>query len=141
VRKCKSKETGTQYAVKIIRSEDEEMYIHMQREYRILESLNGHPNIIQGIEYIPEVGRCRGYLIMELVQGTHILQKIASEGAMSEPKAREVFKSIIEALDYMHERRVVHRDFNPTNVFITEDGGIKILDFNVSKLIESEQNF
>lgn len=39
----------------------------------------------------------------------------------------------------MHEKRVVHRDFNPTNVFLTEAGEIKILDFNVSKLIDGAE--
>lgn len=36
----------------------------------------------------------------------------------------------------MHEKRVVHRDFNPTNVFLNSEGEVKILDFNVSKIIE-----
>ena len=39
----------------------------------------------------------------------------------------------------MHNKRVVHRDLNPTNVFLTDDNTIKILDFNVSKLVEGDQ--
>lgn len=76
MRKCKSKVDGRTYAVKIIRSEDEEMFIHMEREFRILETLNGHANIVEGIEYIPEVARCRGYMIMELVEGQHLWAKV-----------------------------------------------------------------
>lgn len=46
MRKCKSKLDSNHYAVKIIRSEDEEMYIHMDREFKIMQVLNGHPNIV-----------------------------------------------------------------------------------------------
>jgi serine/threonine protein kinase len=47
----------------------------------------------------------------------------------------------VSAVDYMHEKGVVHRDLNPTNVFITDEksSNIKILDFNVSKLIEEKK--
>lgn len=73
VRECKCKETGKDYAVKIFRSEDEEMFIHAEREFKILKKLEGHPNIIQGIEYIPEVSKSRGYIVMQKVIGSHIL--------------------------------------------------------------------
>jgi serine/threonine protein kinase len=45
------------------------MFISMEREFKILEALNGHPNIIQGFDYIGEKEKCRGYLIMEQVDG------------------------------------------------------------------------
>lgn len=41
----------------------------------------------------------------------------------------------------MHEKGVVHRDMNPTNVFLQEDGRVVLLDFNVSKLIEKDQEY
>lgn len=40
----------------------------------------------------------------------------------------------------MHQNKVVHRDFNPKNVFLTIEGEVKIIDFNVSKLVEVEHN-
>lgn len=50
-------------------------------------------------------------------------------------------KQVISAVDYMHEKGVVHRDVNPTNVFIVDENTnhIKILDFNVSKLVENKR--
>lgn len=115
------------------------MFLHMQREYLILKRLNGHPNIIQGIDYIPEQKRWKGYLIMECITGTHILDKVVQNGPSSEKEAKAIFRSIIQAIEYMHNRQVVHRDLNPTNVFITDSGDIKILDFNVSKIVEGDQ--
>lgn len=41
----------------------------------------------------------------------------------------------------MHENGIIHRDMNPTNVFIKKDGEIKLLDFNVSKLIEKDSEY
>lgn len=45
------------------------MFIHAEREFKILERLKGHPNIVKGIEYIPEFLRSRGYIVMERVRG------------------------------------------------------------------------
>jgi serine/threonine protein kinase len=67
VRECKNRATGEVCAVKIFRSEDEEMFIHAEREHQIMQKLNGHPNIVRGIDYIPELLRSRGYIIMEKI--------------------------------------------------------------------------
>lgn len=53
--------------MKIFRSEDEEMFVHAEREFKIMQKLNGHPNIVKGIDYMPELLRSRGYLIMERI--------------------------------------------------------------------------
>ena len=52
-----------------------------------------------------------------------------------------IVKAIIAGVDRMHNNGIVHRDMNPTNVFISDDGKIvKILDFNVSKLFDLKSN-
>lgn len=137
MKECSRKGGKERYAVKIIRSDDEEMFIHMEREFKILEKLNGHPNIIHSIEYVPEKEKCRGYLVIEKAKGVHLLDHIMEEGAFEEDTAKGIFKTIMESLAYMHEKKVVHRDFNPTNILLTCDNDVKILDFNVSKSIEN----
>ncbi|CDW73420.1 protein kinase domain containing protein [Stylonychia lemnae] len=141
VRECKCKVTLQNHAVKIFRSEDEEMFIHAEREFKILEKLKGNPNIVQGIEYIPEFLRSRGYLVLEKIEGQHILHLIEN-GPVSEEQAKTMIKQVISAVDYMHENGVVHRDLNPTNVFLVDQKTlqIKILDFNVSKLVENQRS-
>ena len=92
MRECKCKETGKKYAVKIFRSEDEEMFIHAEREYKIMLKLYGHPNIVEGVDYIPELLRCRGYLVMEKIEGQSIISLVTENGPIPEPKAKILMK-------------------------------------------------
>jgi serine/threonine protein kinase len=66
--------------VKVFRSEDNEMFISAEREFNIMKRLAGHPHIVQGIDYIHEKNRGRGYLVMERVFGESVLQKVATRG-------------------------------------------------------------
>lgn len=117
------------------------MYNHMEREFTILQKLNGHPNIVQVFEYFPEPLSCRGYLTLEKIDGYHILDHVVENGPFAENNAKPIFAKILDAVKFMHSKNVVHRDFNPTNVFLTTSGEVKILDFNVSKLVELESDF
>jgi serine/threonine protein kinase len=125
------------------------MFIHAEREFAIMERLNGNKNIVKGEEYVPEQRRSRGYIVMEKIKGETILNMVAQTeeqyhakigGPFSEDRARIIMRQIVNAVQYMHERGVIHRDMNPTNVFIVEDNLVKILDFNVSKLVDKDQS-
>ena len=70
--------------MKIFRSEDEEMFIHAEREFRIMQKLSGHPNIVRGIEYLGEIERSKGYIIMEKIVGKSILSMIESTDPLGE---------------------------------------------------------
>jgi serine/threonine protein kinase len=112
------------------------MFIHAEREFKILQRLNGHRNIVQGVEYIQEFLRSRGYLVMEKIYDMSILNMVTQKGPIPEDMAKGLLRQILEGVNYMHHNGVVHRDLNPTNVFYEEARNlIKILDFNVSKLI------
>jgi serine/threonine protein kinase len=90
VRECKDKFTGEAYAVKIFRSEDEEMFKHAEEEFNILRHLDGHPNIVQAIDYVQETHR--GYLIMEKVEGYNLLNYIMDNGPLTEDIAKAVIR-------------------------------------------------
>jgi len=68
------------------------MFIHAEREYKILIKLNGHPNIVEGVEYIPELLRSRGYIVMEKVDGKSVLTKVIEDGSLSEKDTKIVMK-------------------------------------------------
>lgn len=136
---CRCKKTGLQYAVKMFRSEDQEMFLAADREFKIMQRLAGHPNLVGGIDYIPEQMRGRGYLIMERVLGKNLLNHVVRGPGSTEAEAKEIMRKVLSGIEHMHERGVIHRDMNPTNVFLDEElGTVKILDFNVSKLIPLE---
>src|SRR5262245_9126914 len=98
------------------------------REARTASALN-HPHICT----IHEVGEAEGqiYLVMELVQGRPLV------GLLSEPRVPETIVrhgiQIAEALGHAHGHGIVHRDLKTSNVMLTADGRIKVLDFGLAK--------
>ena len=75
-----------------MRSEDPEIFIHAEREWRILQHLRGHPNIVQGIEYLPENKRGLSYLVMEQAFGASLLSYVHDNRATDESLAKIILK-------------------------------------------------
>ena len=94
-------------------------------EAQIIASLN-HPNI----STLYDVGD--DYLVMELVEGPTLAEKI-TQRPLTLDEASAIARQIVDALDYAHERGVVHRDLKPGNVKIRPDGVVKVLDFGLAK--------
>jgi eukaryotic-like serine/threonine-protein kinase len=127
---------GRDVAVKVLPeafATNAERMERFRREARVLASLN-HPNIasLYGIE---ESGSGHA-LIMELVQGRTLAERIATEPIQLE-EAVSLARQISEAVAYAHERGVIHRDLKPANIMITESGLVKVLDFGLAKLAET----
>ena len=95
-------------------------------EAKIIAALN-HPNISTLYDIGPN------YLVMELVEGPTLGDRI-KEGRLSLEEASAIARQIADALDYAHEKGVVHRDLKPGNVKIRPDGLVKVLDFGLAKV-------
>jgi serine/threonine protein kinase/Tol biopolymer transport system component len=137
VYKARDPRLGRDVAVKVLPEEffeDGERRLRFEREARTLASLN-HPGIA-AIHSFEESGG-RHLLVMELVEGEGLDTKIAS-GALPLEESLSLAKQIAEALEAAHEKGVVHRDLKPANVKVTPEGRVKLLDFGLAKIFESE---
>lgn len=96
-----------------------------------------HPNIVDVIHYVKDNGT--GYMIMEYVEG-ETLEHWLREG--NRPPAPEELRLLMEpvlsALEYLHSRKMIHRDIAPDNIMVRADGRPMIIDFGAIKLIEQE---
>uniref|UniRef100_A0AAR5PEL6 Calcium/calmodulin-dependent protein kinase type 1 n=1 Tax=Dendroctonus ponderosae TaxID=77166 RepID=A0AAR5PEL6_DENPD len=129
---------GEMYAVKIIDKkalkgkEDS-----LENEIKVLRRLK-HPNIVQLLETFED--KSRVFLVMELVTGGELFDRIVEKGSYTEKDASGLIRQVLEAVDYMHEQGVVHRDLKPENLLYyspDEDSKIMISDFGLSKMEES----
>ena len=109
-----------------------------RREAEIASTL-AHPHIVEVFDYqVAESGA--PYLVMELLEGEDLADRL-KRGRIGVPAALRIIAEIAEALDVAHTGGVVHRDLKPANIFLSKRGGredfVKVLDFGVSKLIDS----
>ena len=102
-----------------------------EREAQVLASLN-HPHIAQifGVEMLGDAP----VLVMELVDGATIDERLA-KGALPFDEALALATQICDGLEAAHDRGVVHRDLKPANVKLLPDGGVKILDFGLARVL------
>ncbi|MEE9125421.1 MAG: protein kinase, partial [candidate division NC10 bacterium] len=76
-------------------------------------------------------------IAMELVEGPTLADRI-KEGALPLDEALNIAKQIAEALEAAHEKGIIHRDLKPANVKVTPEGTVKVLDFGLAKVLESD---
>src|SRR5713101_8280247 len=115
---------GRDVAIKVLPeafARDPHRLSRFQREAKLLASLN-HPNIatIHGLEE----SNGTHYLVMELVPGETLRERVAREGA----------------LEAAHEKSIIHRDLKPANVKVTPEGKVKVLDFGLAKAFAGEES-
>jgi serine/threonine protein kinase/tetratricopeptide (TPR) repeat protein len=109
--------------------------VRFQREQQILASLN-HPNITRMLDAGISKDR-RPYLAMEYVEGEDIVT-YCDRNRLTVPQRLTLFRQICEAVAYAHRNLTVHLDLKPSNIMISTEGVVKLLDFGTSKLMGSE---
>jgi serine/threonine-protein kinase len=124
-------------AIKLVRVDHDPQQVawRLRSERQILAALE-HPNIARLIdggatdEGVP-------YLVMELVNGQPI-DSFCQERDLSVTARVRLFLQVCAAVSFAHQRLVVHRDLKPHNILVTPDGTVKLLDFGIAKLLETE---
>ncbi|XP_051866785.1 ribosomal protein S6 kinase alpha-5-like isoform X2 [Pristis pectinata] len=131
-RKCRHKRTGQEYCVKII---SRRMELCTQRETAALKHLGAHPNIVKLYEVYHD--QLHTYLVMELLKGGELLERIKKGKHFSESEASRIMSMLVSAVRFMHHCGIVHRDLKPENILFADqnvDAPIKIVDFGFARV-------
>ncbi|XP_078473147.1 ribosomal protein S6 kinase alpha-5-like isoform X1 [Lampetra planeri] len=131
-RRCKHKKTGQEHAVKIV---SKRMEANTQREIAALKLCHAHPNIVNIIDVYHDT--LHTYLVMELLKGGELLERIKKRSHFSETEASRIMRKLVSATSFMHDTGVVHRDLKPENLLFaddTEGAAIKVIDFGFARL-------
>ncbi|HSB19467.1 MAG TPA: serine/threonine-protein kinase [Anaeromyxobacteraceae bacterium] len=122
---------GRRVAFKALRRREPDRDDLLRREARTVAGLS-HPNVVT----LHDAGLADGtwYLILELLRGETLAARL-SRGALGPRAAVRIASSIAAGLQHAHAAGVLHRDLKPANVFLTADGGVKLLDFGLSRVL------
>jgi hypothetical protein len=137
VHRARDTRLGRDVAVKVLppeASRSPDRLRRFEQEARLAGSLS-HPNLLA----LFDVGSHEGapYLVTELLEG-RTLREALHAGPLPPRKCVEHAQQIARGLAAAHEHGIVHRDLKPANLFLTRDGHVKILDFGLAKLTQSE---
>uniref|UniRef100_H2YPH8 MAP/microtubule affinity-regulating kinase 3 n=1 Tax=Ciona savignyi TaxID=51511 RepID=H2YPH8_CIOSA len=123
--------TGREVAIKIIDKKqlNPSSLQKLFREVRIMKHLD-HPNIVKLYEVIENSKQL--LLVMEYANGGEVFDYLVAHGRMKEKEARAKFRQIVSSVQYLHSKKIVHRDLKAENLLLDADMNIKIADFGFS---------
>ncbi len=124
-------------AIKILKDEnlaDEEFCRRFHAESQAVAMLS-HPNIVS--VYDVSTTEDQDYIVMELIDGITLKQYMERRGVLSWQETIHFATRIARALEHAHSRGLVHRDIKPHNVMVLKDGSVKVADFGIARMMES----
>lgn len=123
-------------ALKLLRWTSPELLRGFQREVAILSSIH-HPNIA-GLIDSGTTDKNTPYLVMEYVEGESI-KSYCERQRLPVRERVTLFRQLCAAVRYLHQNLIVHRDLKPSNVLVASEGRVKLVDFGIAKLLESQE--
>ncbi|MDR1115146.1 MAG: serine/threonine protein kinase [Tannerella sp.] len=128
------------YAVKVHSVTGERLFDKFKekliKEANILSEVH-HPHIVNVLEVFEENNTA--YIIMEYIMGCSLKYMLDKEGVLSENKLLRYVHQIGNALDFVHDKNIVHLDIKPSNILIDKDNNVRLIDFGVSKRYDIEE--
>ncbi|XP_034392400.1 calcium/calmodulin-dependent protein kinase IGb [Cyclopterus lumpus] len=133
----KEKKTEKLFAMKCVKKK-QKRDLNLENEITVLRRIK-HDNVV-GMEDLYE-SQTHFYLIMQLVSGGELFDRILDRGVYSEKDASSVIQQVLQAVSYLHENGIVHRDLKPENILYysqEENSKIMISDFGLSKMVDND---
>jgi serine/threonine protein kinase len=127
-------ETKLPYAIKIVDRKmirKERMEEQLKREIAIMKILK-HKHVV-GLREVLQSSK-HIYIVLELITGGELFDRIVSLKKFDEPTARKFFQQLINGVEYCHAHGIAHRDLKPENLLLDVDDNLKISDFGLSAL-------
>lgn len=127
-------ETNEAVAIKILDKEKiqkQNMGNQIKKEISIMKMVK-HKYVVGMIEVL--ASKTKIFIVLELVTGGELFDKIVQVGKLNEDQARFYFRQLVEGVEYCHKLGVCHRDLKPENLLLDEHGNLKISDFGLSSL-------
>ena len=139
VYRARDNRLGREVALKVLPesiSRDADRLQRFEQEARAVAALN-HPNILA----IHDIGEQGGtpFIVTELLEGNSLRAEL-EHGALSLRKVADYAVQIAHGLAAAHEKGIVHRDLKPDNLFVSQDGRVKILDFGLAKMVQPKES-
>jgi serine/threonine-protein kinase len=128
-------------AIKVVRPGDmdapeiEELLTRFRQEAQVAGRLS-HAGVVQVYDYGEVDGEA--YIVMEFVDGETLKALLDRPERMPLARAGEIMRGVLVALDNCHRLSVVHRDIKPSNIMLPADGGVKLADFGIARIENSE---
>jgi Tol biopolymer transport system component len=139
VYRARDSQLGRDVAIKVLPasfSVDQDRLRRFEQEACAASALN-HPNILVVHDIAADDGT--PYVVSELLEGETLRKRIGGT-PLGQRRAVEYALQIANGLAAAHEKGIIHRDLKPDNVFVTNDGRVKILDFGLAKLTQLDGN-
>lgn len=132
-----TEEGATLVAIKVFRFNQDNNMVEMyfKRECDVL-SLLRHENIVNILDQGYDRKNELFYIVLEYIEGK-TLESIIKEKLLKAYDKEDIIKQIFDAINYAHSQNILHRDIKPGNIMITNEGKVKLIDFGISKIIDS----
>lgn len=139
VYKVTRRSDGQRFAAKHVHSEDPEPMRQLREEHGLLMTLC-HDNVVSATQLYER--RVDAWLCMEFCRGGSVEDHVVRHGAFSELTVTTLSRQLLEGMNYLHQRRVVHRDLKPMNLLLTSEDAttLKIGDFGSASQLDSKKN-
>jgi len=131
------REAAVKVLMPYVARQHEHFSLRFERECRLASAIK-HPNLVEILEYGFERARGLHYMVMELVRGSSLSEKLLN-GPFEEAEALRVVRGVARALSAIGRNGVVHRDVKPGNILLGPEGVVKLTDLGLAKSLADEQ--